>query len=228
MRPAENPKSNRFVVGMLVGLIVTMGCTFIGLIYTSRGLHARPSAAEVHRALKFQPRGTLDTSGFTSVVENLPSWKPDSTLAEISKIWSGVGYRDIAEIDDTLSKPELEAGDRIMLLITKAMLFNYEGEPERAYEVLVQARAKVEEDDTLAAQGLYTLVYLQGVTALRRGETDNCVMCRGESSCILPIVPAAVSHQSHRFAAGDRSFHRVSRAVPRRPATCAGCSTWPI
>ena len=30
------------------------------------------------------------------------------------------------------------------------------------------------------------------MTALRRGETDNCVMCRGESSCILPIAPAAV------------------------------------
>ena len=37
-----------------------------------------------------------------------------------------------------------------------------------------------------------TLVYLQGISALRRGETDNCVMCRGESSCILPISPAAV------------------------------------
>ena len=37
-----------------------------------------------------------------------------------------------------------------------------------------------------------TLIYLQGVTALRRGENDNCIMCRGESSCILPISPAAV------------------------------------
>ena len=40
-----------------------------------------------------------------------------------------------------------------------------------------------------------TLVYLQGVTALRFGETDNCVHCRGETSCILPISPAAV-HQN--------------------------------
>ena len=36
------------------------------------------------------------------------------------------------------------------------------------------------------------MVYLQGVTALRRGENDNCIMCRGESSCIFPISPAAV------------------------------------
>ena len=30
------------------------------------------------------------------------------------------------------------------------------------------------------------------MTALRRGETDNCIMCRGEKSCILPFAPAAV------------------------------------
>ena len=27
-----------------------------------------------------------------------------------------------------------------------------------------------------------TVIYYQGVTALRCGETDNCVLCRGESS----------------------------------------------
>jgi hypothetical protein len=49
-----------------------------------------------------------------------------------------------------------------------------------------------EADDSVAAEWLYTIIYFQGVTALRRGENDNCIMCRGESSCILPIVPAAV------------------------------------
>src|ERR1035438_2471059 len=134
MQPAPSGTSNRFVLGMLVGLIMTMGCLVVVLMYSSRGLHARPSASDVRRKLKFEPRGSLDTSGFTSVVEHLPNWKPDSTLEEISKIWRGVGYRDIAEIDDTLSKPEISPGDRIMLLITKALLFNYEGEPKRAYE----------------------------------------------------------------------------------------------
>src|SRR5581483_5662324 len=42
--------------------------------------------------------------------------------------------------------------------------------------------------------------YYQGLTALRRGETDNCILCRGESSCILPIVPSAV----HTRPAGSR------------------------
>src|SRR5206468_7063763 len=36
------------------------------------------------------------------------------------------------------------------------------------------------------------IIFYKGVTALRMGENDNCVMCRGESSCIFPIAPAAV------------------------------------
>jgi len=38
------------------------------------------------------------------------------------------------------------------------------------------------------------------VAALRRGENENCIACRGESSCILPISPAAV----HQNPAGSR------------------------
>ncbi len=200
MQPVPNRASNRFVVGMLVGLMLLMGCLVAALMYSSRGVHARSSAADGRRDLRFEPRASLDTSGFTTVVERLPSWKPDSTLDEIGKIWHEVGYRNIAEIDKTLSKPDVSPGDRIMLLISKASFFNYENEPKRAYEVLQQARSMVEKEDALAEQGLYSIVYFQGVTALRRGETDNCVMCRGESSCILPIAKAAL----HADALGSR------------------------
>ena len=131
----------------------------------------------------------MDTSGFTSVVENLPRWKPDSTLEELSRIWSDVGHRNIAEIDGALSNPAVSANDRFMLQMTKAMFLNYEGEPRQAYELLEEMRPWVESEDAIAEKALYTLIYFQGVTALRRGETDNCVMCRGESSCILPIAP---------------------------------------
>ena len=72
------------------------------------------------------------------------------------------------------------------------MFFNFEGEPNRAYEVLKQARSLVEKSDEIARQALYTVVFFQGVIAPRTGETDNCVSCAGgESSCILPIAPAA-------------------------------------
>src|SRR5581483_11635845 len=65
---------------------------------------------------------------------------------------------------------------------------------------LKKIRAWVEKNDGLAQMGLYSVIYLQGVTALRRGETENCVMCRGESSCILPIAPTAV----HTVPEGSR------------------------
>ncbi len=55
-----------------------------------------------------------------------------------------------------------------------------------------RCEAWIETQDELAEVALYSIIFEQGVIAMRRGETENCVMCRGESSCILPIVPAAV------------------------------------
>jgi ASPIC and UnbV/FG-GAP-like repeat len=192
MNRSPSRSSNRLVVVLLVGLMAASACAFIALAYSSRAGQERRSAKAVNLDRKFEPRTKLDTSGFTTVVENLPPWKPDSTLEELSRIWSGIARRDIAEIDGALSNPRVPASDRFMLLMTKVMLFNYDGEPRRAYELLEQTRPWVQSEDALAEKGLYTLIYLQGVAALRRGETDNCVMCRGESSCILPIAPAAV------------------------------------
>ena len=46
-------------------------------------------------------------------------------------------------------------------------------------------------DDALG-RTVFTRSFTSRDQRLARGETDNCVMCRGESSCILPIAPAAV------------------------------------
>src|SRR5262249_46475790 len=81
---------------------------------------------------------------------------------------------------------------RLKILLGKAAAYNFDGDTEHAYELLAEARRWVEQNDALADLGLYSVIFMQGVTALRRGETENCVMCRGESSCILPIAAAAV------------------------------------
>jgi len=47
---------------------------------------------------------------------------------------------------------------------------------------------------------LYTVIYYQGITALRLAENENCVRCRGVSACIIPFDPAAV----HRFPRGSQ------------------------
>src|SRR5262249_51415722 len=74
------------------------------------------------------------------------------------------------------------------------------GQPARRVWVLGGRRSWLESRDAMAEPWLYSVISFQGVTALRRGENDNCIACRGESSCILPIAPAAV----HTSPAGSR------------------------
>ena len=54
------------------------------------------------------------------------------------------------------------------------------------------------------------------MTGLRMGENDNCVMCRGESSCILPIAPTAV----HTNPTGSRlAIEHFSEYLRSSPTT---------
>src|SRR5262249_32319149 len=97
----------------------------------------------------------------------------------------------------------LKAGSdhqKVELLFSKMLMSIAQGEVDRAYQVLEETRSWVEQNDAVAKGTLYTVIFNQGVVALRRGETDNCVMCRGESSCTLPIAPGAV----HSNTAGSR------------------------
>jgi hypothetical protein len=190
MRQATRPAPQRFVANLLIAL-VAIAAIAIGLfLSSSRGTGDQPSKAQPQPA--YEPRKPLDTGGFFNVLAHLPPWKPDASLAEISKICKGLGYRNIEEIDRSLSDPRKSDTQRLTLLVSKAILFNYEGQPNRAADVLEQARSWVVTDEALARESLYTLIYFQGVTALRRGETDNCIMCRGETSCILPMAPSAI------------------------------------
>jgi hypothetical protein len=149
----------------------------------------------------YRPRiPVVDVSGFMAITAILPRWKPDASLEEISNQWRRPGLRAIVEVDRELGDATKSAEVRMTLLLTKACLLNSEGEVDKAYQLLGELRAFVERDGALASQALATVIYVQGVTALRRGENDNCIMCRGESSCILPISPAAV----HTIPAGSR------------------------
>ncbi len=134
-----------------------------------------------------------DTGGYFTAERFMePGWKPDASLEEIASVWRHVGFRSVDLLDGILAKEQSTGKQRVQILLSKASLLNWEGEADRAYKVLEEARALVENSPEMAAAGLYTIVYLQGLTALRRGENDNCVLCRGESSCIIPIAPAAV------------------------------------
>ena len=154
------------------------------------------------RPVRFLPRGGIDTSGYGPLVSSIPPWAPDDSLATIAESWRHPGLKAIARLDAELPRTR-DRGDRmgyVGSLVFKAMLLDSEGQPGRAYDVLAEARSLAEVDPILAPKCLFTLVYFQGVTALRRGENENCIECRGESSCILPISPAAV----HTNPSGSR------------------------
>jgi FG-GAP-like repeat/ASPIC and UnbV len=140
----------------------------------------------------FAPRQSMDTSGFSSFSAIVRPWKPDSSLEEISKVWQRAGYQGVELVDGKLAAANRSKRDEITLMFMKSALLNSEGEAVKAYRVLEELRSIVGRSDEFAVRALGTLIFFQGVTALRRGENDNCIMCRGESSCILPISSAAV------------------------------------
>jgi FG-GAP-like repeat/ASPIC and UnbV len=147
----------------------------------------------------YRPRQPFETSGLNNVLNHL-RWTDGASLEEIGENWKGAGARVAEELNSALPPPGKSDSHRLQILLAKVNHFNYEGEPQHAYEVLEQTRSWLEGSSALAEFGLYTVIYFQGVTSLRLGETDNCVMCRGESSCIIPIAPAAV----HTNTTGSR------------------------
>lgn len=152
---------------------------------------AEATDAKSRKQLKYQPRRDIDTSAFYSALAHL-RWPSGSSLERIRDDWKEVGGRMAQELDTVLPPPGKSDSYRLLILLSRASLFNFEGEPKRAYELLSETRTWVEKNEALAEMGLYTVIFFQGVSGLRLGETENCVMCRGESSCILPIAPAAV------------------------------------
>ena len=108
--------------------------------------------------------------------------------------------RAIAQLDESLTDPHIRDDERVSFHLLKSVFLNSEGDSERSYEEIARARALMGSNDALAAANLYNVIFLQGVVAIRRGENDNCILCRGESSCILPIAKSAI----HTRPAGSR------------------------
>ena len=163
----------------------------------ARGLNIRQVAEESGPSLRLangysKRQKEVDPTGLPTLGPMLPRWRPDASLKEISDVWNGAGYRAIEKIDRQLESGSSSDDERIRQMLMKSALLNYEGEPEKSYQVLQQLRGFLSRDEELARKMLATVIYCQGISALRLGENQNCIMCRGESSCIVPISPAAV------------------------------------
>ncbi len=176
----------RALVPMIVGVAA---CLFVARLARPTHTHAK---AIVPRD-EMRPRHAhLDVSGYSAVIEILRPWRGEATLPEVAREWEGIGRRGIAMVEAQLSEPTGARISDLRLLMTKSAFQLYDGDAEASYETVTRLRASVETDPRSARISLATLIFLQGVSAMRRGENDNCIACRGESSCIVPISATAV------------------------------------
>jgi hypothetical protein len=150
--------------------------------------------------MAFKPREQIDASGYLFIIDQVQPWPPLAPLHKIAEIWSKPGHESIEKIEERLKDKSIVPEETVKLAAIQASCWTYEGQPERAVRALGALRERVEGNQELSAPLLYSLIYLQGVTSLRLGETENCVMCRGENSCILPLQPAA----QHTMQTGSR------------------------
>lgn len=152
------------------------------------------------KTLNYAPRSRVDESGYQALMRIVRPWPQGASIAEIGSRFQDATKQTLQEIDRYLASPELSADARGGVEFIRASLLNFEGDADEAYVALSVCRKVTEGIPALAETNLFTIIYFQGVTALRKGENDNCIMCRGESSCILPISPEAV----HANQAGSR------------------------
>jgi hypothetical protein len=165
--------------------------------------------------LPYKPREPdFDSSGYTTVMSQMRPWRENATLREVADQFAATPERIQKQADERLGEPFLRDDERLYWLLTRAKLLVYMNKPAEAYQAVAEARTVAEGDPRLAEAMLYTVIYFEGITALRQGETENCILCRGESSCILPISPAAV----HTNPKGSRlAIQHFSEYLDRFP-----------
>src|ERR1700722_1209938 len=187
---------------LLVGLIAT-GVLVFGAYYVSVSKEIRKKGSSTSLQLHYQPRKVIDSSGYTLISKILPNWRPTPTLEEIGESCQKA-FDLLMTHDPYQSFPGLSSSLKIQELMLRASFLNSQGESRKAYDVLAEAHEIAEGEPELAEEWFYTLIYFQGLTALRRGEDENCILCRGESSCIFPIAKSAI----HTNPTGSRTAIR--------------------
>ncbi len=213
-------KSRGLLILSLVVVILSLaavGAMFVGPIHEPRSdapASTDSALAAGSRGDEFDPRRNFDLGGFSTILDKIEPWKPSITLSELAEKWRGVGARLIDRVDRDLASTS--DGEReTELLTTKAMLLQSVGDPENAYKTLERLRARLASTPEMDRKLRYTIEYFQGVCALRIGENENCIMCRGESSCIIPIAPSAYHAKPRGSRLAIEHFTKCLERFPR-------------
>ena len=183
---------------VLLGLLLAIA---IGIVFLSlhKSAPTRVTARSQASPKRWEfPRRGLDESGFEHAKQVVMASLSDPTsLEDIRAAYHHAGYRGIPSFRSRLVPSELEAIDQMLSI---AFLYSYEGDFLKASAILEEARELADRDHLLFAKGLPSLIFLQGVLALRRGEVENCVACPCKASCIFPIQ----SQATHSRREGSR------------------------
>jgi hypothetical protein len=113
------------------------------------------------------------------------------SLESIRASYDRAGYRGIEQIEEDLARGRIPRALVPKTLVLKAKLCLYEGEFAKASAALEEARSIVEKNPFGRAYELDTVIRMQAIAALRRGETENCVECGCDAGCLFPIQPKA-------------------------------------
>jgi hypothetical protein len=137
------------------------------------------------------------------------------SIEQVRAAFATRGRRGIADRMTELETIPRDASDpmfrRLRVQATIVFLLMYEG---RFVEAAEWTERAIGENPDAPRELRANLEALLGVIHLRRGETENCLDCRGPSSCIFPIAVEAV----HQEPSGSRAaIEHFTSYLQQRP-----------
>jgi hypothetical protein len=132
-----------------------------------------------------------DDSGFGGVKIYINRSADPRELLQLNRLYEGAGYRGAERLEWDLRQKPMALARRFDTLQAQSRFYLYEGDYRKAAEVLTVLRALVDANRSVAGDHYAMVRWVQGVTALRRAESENCVACGCEASCIFPLQPRA-------------------------------------
>ncbi len=210
-------KPFRLALILLVsGIVVLVGCALWIVPDRSSAPPPPPLLEEITRPRKSSDWRMLREDGGISYCFQqyfVSRIKDPSSLTDIRDCYKGTGFHGIKQLEENLARRTISPADQMSVRVDMAKLFMFEGEFARAAAILSEVRATVGADPHFA-DWVAPLAFLQGLTALRLGETENCVACPCTSSCIFPLQPEAVHRKREGSTNAVRYFSEYLHYCP--------------
>jgi FG-GAP-like repeat/ASPIC and UnbV len=159
----------------------------------------------------------FETAGFAAACRFTGPIADRGSIDQVREAARGRVARGLDELNSALKSIPANSPDGpftvFQIHATMGLLAMYEGKFTEAAQWFETAVA--ESRDIGVPPGLRAnFEAMLGVIHLRRGETENCLECRGPSSCIFPIAAEAV----HQFPSGSReAIRHFQKYLDQRP-----------